>query len=293
MISIIIVHYNTFDLTFACVASCHEFIRSDFEIILVDNGSGEKSLDGLLKTFPDTKYIDANGNVGFSKGNNLGIQKAKGEYILLLNSDCELIEDSVTKSVNCLSNHPDVGVLTCTLTFADGIRQNNFQSFPSIAGDWLEGSRLFKLIDKTKFASSYENRLLDPTKDHYCNWVWGAFFLFRKSDLDLLKEKHLSERFFMYGEDMEWCWQFAEIGKKAYYFSGTSVVHHMGQSNFGGNTKKWLTIVGNEIKTIRYFKGGLYTFFFRVFRGFKYSMTFRKPKENWYFVKLYFFRSYK
>lgn len=282
MVSIIIVHYNTFDLTYACVASCHTFIQSDFEIILVDNGSSEKSLDELLNKFPDTKYIDADGNIGFSKGNNLGIQKAQGEYILLLNSDCELTEDSITKSVNCLSSHPEVGVLTCALTFADGTRQNNYQSFPSIAGDWLEGFRLFKLMNKNKFASSYENRLLDPTKDHYCNWVWGAFFLFRKSDLDQLKKKQLSDRFFMYGEDMEWCWQFAEIGKRCYYFSGTTAIHHMGQSSFGSNNKKWKTIIGNEIKTVRHFKGRFYTFFFRIMRIIKYLFSSNRKMIRYY-----------
>ena len=282
MVSIIIVHYNTFDLTFACVASCYKHIVSDFEIILVDNGSSEKSLDELLTTFQRVKYVDAGGNIGFAKGNNLGIQAAKGEYILLLNSDCELTEDSITPSINYLKTHNEIGVLTCSLSFADGVKQNNFQSFPSIAGDLLEATRLFKLMNKEKFAAKYENRLLDSSKNRYCDWVWGAFFLFRKTDLLQLQKKQLSDRFFMYGEDMEWCWQFAELGKKTFYFAETVVVHHMGQSNFGSNNKKWRTIIRNEIQTVRYFKGNFYTFFFRVIRALKYLFSPNRSLAKFY-----------
>ena len=281
VVSIIIVHYNTFDLTKACIASCMKHVASPFEIILVDNGSEEKPLDGILAEFPDVKYIDAGGNIGFAKGNNLGIKEAKGEFILLLNSDCELTEDSVTKSVDQLRKMPDVGVLTCSLSFPDGEKQNNYQSFPSVSGDLLEMTRLFKL-NKQRFASKYENRLLDSRENHYCDWVWGAFFLFRKSDLELLKEKQLNTSFFMYGEDMEWCWQFAKIGKRSYYFSETTVIHHMGKSNFGNNEKKWKTIIGNEIQTVRYFKGPFYTFFFRFFRSCKYYLSSNRSMAKFY-----------
>ncbi len=286
MVSIIIVHYNTFDLTYACIESCLKYIESEHEVILVNNGSTEKPLDKLIQAFPNTKIIDAGGNIGFAKGNNLGIDAAQGDYILLLNSDCELTEDAVTKSVNRLKNHPEIGVLSCALRFPDGTLQNNFQSFPSITADFLEASRFFKFMKKEKFAAKYENRLLNPDQNHYCNWVWGAFFLFRKADLQLLKEMQLSNRFFMYGEDMEWCWQFAKIGKKVYYFAETSVIHHMGQSNFGNDDKKWRTIIGNEIETVRYFQGRLYTFFFRTMRYLKYILSPNRKLAKFYLKSL-------
>ena len=282
MVSIIVVHYNTFDLTKACIASCVKHVQSPFEMILVDNGSEEKPLDELLIEFPDVKYIRSGGNIGFAKGNNLGIDEAKGEFILLLNSDCELTEDSVTKSMTQLKKIPDVGVLACSLIFPDGETQNNYQSFPSVKADLLEATRLFKLMNKERFATQYENRLLDNRKNHYCDWVWGAFFMFRKSDLELLKEKQLNASFFMYGEDMEWCWQFAKIGKRSYYFSETTVIHHMGKSNFGNNDKKWKTIIGNEIQTVRYFKGPFYTFFFRAFRSLKYLLSPNRSLAKFY-----------
>lgn len=290
MVSILIVHYNTFDLTFACVASCYAHLQKEaFEVLLVNNGSEEKPLTELIAAFPDVQLIESGGNIGFAKGNNLGIAAAKGEFILLLNSDCELTSDVLTPLVQVLQQKSDVGVLTCQLRYADGVQQNNYQSFPSISGDVLEFTRLFKLMNREKYATRYENRLLDPNSNHYCDWVWGAFFLFRKADLMAFEHQQLSDRFFMYGEDMEWCWQFLQSEKRSYYCAEIAVVHHMGKSNFGTNTKKWDTIIGNEIRTIRQFKGRFYTFFFRFFRAVKYALSFQKPKENWYFVKRYLF----
>ncbi len=292
MVSIVVVHYNTYDLTYACVASCFQFIPEEtFEIILVNNGSDEKPLDQLLEAFPSVKYVDAAGNIGFSKGNNLGIQSAEGDFILLLNSDCELKEDSVSEAVKVLETNNDIAIITTRLEFENGIPQNNYQSFPSISGDLLELSRFFKLMNQNKYASNYENRLLDPSENHFCDWVWGAFFMFRKSDLTQLENQQLSDRFFMYGEDTEWCWQFKQLNKRCFYLSSSVTIHHMGQSNFGDSSKKWKTIIGNEILTVRKFRGSFYTFFFRSIRGLKYMLTFRK--QNWFFTKLYLFQSFK
>src|SRR5881394_3096476 len=137
--SIIIINYNTFNLTSDCIRSVILFTKDvDYEIILVDNASVERDPEHFLKEFPGIILIKSPGNGGFAYGNNLGIGKASGEYILLLNSDTILQEDSISKSLNYLRNYKNAGVLGCRMTFIDGSIQYTARKFRSISWELLD-----------------------------------------------------------------------------------------------------------------------------------------------------------
>ena len=123
-VSVIIINYNTRQLTSDCIQSVIKYTAgSTYEIILVDNASSECDPEIFSAQFPSIKLIKSTINGGFAYGNNLGIEQAVGEYILLLNSDTILQEDSIGKTVAAMEMHPEAGVLGCRMVFPDGTLQ--------------------------------------------------------------------------------------------------------------------------------------------------------------------------
>lgn len=278
-LSIIIVHYNTFELTQKCIASIYAYTRNSFEVIVVNNSDTDRPIEELKTEFPEITIIHPNENLGFAKGNNLGIQQAKGRYILLLNSDTELTSNSIDASLEILEKNDSIGVVSIRLNYPDGKPQANCQSFPSISGELLELTRLFKLFNRNWYAQKFNNSLLNLNESHYCDWVWGAFFLFRKNDLQKLKNKQLNDAYFMYGEDMEWCYQFKEIGLKCYYNASNSIIHYVGQSDFGTDSKKNQVMIQNELTFIKKYKGAFYCSCLKRYKAIKFRIqSFKSPE---------------
>lgn len=231
-VSIIIVNYNTFELTCACIASIARFTRNiSYEIILVDNASKECTPDLFGEKFPFIKLIKNPVNSGFAGGNNLGIENAAGNIILLLNSDIVLTENSILKCVDFLKNNSGVGVVTCMLKFPDGSIQKQCQRFPSIILTLIELSRIHKLIPQPKRGILMANGFFNHQTSIYCDSVWGAFFMFPRKLLEGFKERKLPEQFFMYAEDLMWCYEIKKMKYKIYYNADTSVIHYMGASS--------------------------------------------------------------
>ena len=143
-LSIIIINYNTFQLTCNCIQSIKEKLHDlTYEIILVDNDSSECDPNLFLKKFPDIRLIVSAENTGFTGGNNIGIAKAKGEYILLLNSDTELINNAPKICYDYMQQHPEVGMTTAQLIYPDGKIQYNCRRFRTISWELLE---IFRFI---------------------------------------------------------------------------------------------------------------------------------------------------
>jgi len=226
-VSIIIINYNTCELTTQCIRSILNYVKNvQYEIIVVDNASPNENPDLLLETFPSIKLIKSIENLGFSKGNNLGILQAKGEYILLLNSDTYLIEDCVSSVLNAFKRLKNPGALSVHIQYPDGRFQHTARSFRTIKGEILDLCRPFiRFIPYRQRAKMLLNQHFNGDFDTEADWVSGAFMMFEKSILDNLPNKKLDERFFMYGEDMLWCFQFKQIGKVNYFISYSKVVH--------------------------------------------------------------------
>ncbi len=231
-VSIIIVNYNTFELTCSCIQSVIQFTKDcSYEIILVDNASAECSADLFLQKFSTVKLIKSPVNRGFTGGNNLGLESAKGENFLLLNSDVILTGDSVSKCLNVLKNNEKIGLVTCMLKYPNGTIQNQCQRFPSIGRTIIELFRIHKLIPQPKRGLIMGNGFCDHKASMYCDSVWGAFFMFPRKVLEKFDGIKLPGEFFMYAEDLLWCYKIRKMGYSIYYNSETSVIHYMGASS--------------------------------------------------------------
>jgi GT2 family glycosyltransferase len=211
---------------------------------LVDNASTECDPQTFKDAYPDLKLIRSEVNLGFAKGNNLGIKQAAGEYILLLNSDTELIEDSVSKSIAYADQLKDLGALSCKLIHPDGRHQSVAQRFPSVRYLLFERLRINKLLSKKKVGRILLGAFFKHDENLEVDWVWGAFFLFKRDSLKLLENGQLNDEYFMYFEDMQWCLDFKRNGLKNYYFAETSVIHKMG----GSNARKFQLLSENKTR---------------------------------------------
>jgi GT2 family glycosyltransferase len=216
-LSIIIVNYNTKNLLQKCLESVfHSTTNFQFEVIVSDNGSKDGSVEMVRQNFSKVKMIENIANLGFSKGNNVAIKQASGRYVLLLNSDTEVKPDTFDLSVKYLDEHPDVGILGCKVLLPDGTLDKACRrKFPN---PWNSFLRLFGL----KRFSDY-NIEAPIDQEIEVDAVMGAYLMIRRSVIG--KIGMLDEDYFMYGEDLDWCWQAKAAGFKVVYYPAAEITH--------------------------------------------------------------------
>jgi GT2 family glycosyltransferase len=271
--SIIIVNYNTFTLTCNCIESIREKSSGfDFEIILVDNGSTDHKAKEFKVRYPEINLITNESNLGFSKAVNQGIEYAIGEFILLINSDCILENNAIGICIDFLKKNPGLGVVTGKLISPDGTFQNNCQRIPSVKLKLIELLRLQKLLSREKAGELLLGPFFQYDRVVYPDWIWGTFFMFHRRLLNLLPENKLSDRFFLYGEDYEWCMNFRHYKIKVSYNPDAEIVHLMSQSM--GDKNHLMDVNVNElldthfsgfervlIKTLNFLLCGRYSYY--------------------------------
>lgn len=273
MVSIIVINYNTFELTTACLRSIFAFTHKvPFEVILVDNASTERDPKEFLTEFPAIKLIVSEVNLGFAGGNNLGITHATGDYLLLLNSDTAFTEDSVSIALQELLQSPGVGFLGCRMIYPDGRVQYTARRFRTITWELLDLFRFIPACMPYEWrAANLLGKYFRHDKPLECDWLNGAFLLFRRDLLRSFQAGKLDDRFFMYAEDQLWCEQAKDLGYHNFFTPATTIIHvNSGSSSIRKQLSNRQTMFRHELMIMRQRKGmGLYYFAFAVLFGVK------------------------
>lgn len=234
-LSVVIVNYNVRYFIEQCLLSLRK-AESDIslEIIVVDNASTDGSCQMIRQNFPEITLIENTKNVGFSKANNQAIKQAKGQYILLLNPDTVVPEDTLPKCLNFMNQHSEVGGLTVKMIDGRGsYLPESKRGFPS---PWTAFYKIFgltSLFPHSKIFGQYYLGHLNPNEQHEIEILPGAFMFLRKSALD--KVGLLDEQFFMYGEDIDLSYRIIEAGYKNYYYPECKIIHYKGESTKKGS----------------------------------------------------------
>lgn len=232
-ISVIIVNYNVKELLEQCINSIFPASQDlNVEIIVVDNNSFDGSIEYLRSKFPDhprLKFIESPVNLGFAKANNLGALEASGEYLLILNPDTILQEDTLERSLQFYRSTPGIGAMTCKLILPDGkldlACRRSFPT-PSVAVYRILG--LSRIFPKSKTFGKYNLTYLDENSTYEVDAIVGAFMLIKKDVYE--KVKGFDEDYFMYGEDLDLCFRIKKEGYKIFYYPDTSIIHYKGES---------------------------------------------------------------
>lgn len=278
-VSIVVVNYKTFSLTCDCIRAVIDHTKDiTYEIVLVDNGSTDEESKAFSLQSPPVVYIRSNENLGFAKGNNLGILRSTGEYILLLNSDTVLLNNAVALARDVFEKDPSVGVVSGQLLYPDGRQQAVAGRFPLLSRVLKDLFRITKSYDRATRARYFLGAEWDYNKPVEADWVWGAFLMFRKDDLRLFPNGKLHDDFFMYFEDVQWCYHFSRVlKKKVLYDPVPKATHFIGQS---GSTvtdaeKYFKVILPNEHRWMRKTRGFFYTSFHYFLKGLYYFSLLR------------------
>ena len=229
-ISVIIVSWNVRDFLKKCLSSIYrQASKVNFEAIVVDNGSADSSADMVRGEFPQATLIAANGNLGFAKANNAGLQRATGRYILFLNPDTEIFADTLARIVAAMDAHPEWSALGCKLVFEDGTLQESCRHFPSLFTDLMENLYLDWLFPKSPFFNYYRMPSWPYDRTSVVDVPYGACLAVGRSVLDRVGP--MDEKFFMYYDEIDLCRRIKRDKGSVWYVPDIEVIHHGNKSS--------------------------------------------------------------
>lgn len=229
-LSVIVVNYNVEHFLEQCLLSVQLAINGiNAEVWVVDNNSVDGSVEMVRTRFPWVKLIASRENLGFSRGNNLAITQSAGEYVLLLNPDTVVEEDTFSKVITFMDAHPEAGGLGVKMIDGNGkFLPESKRGLPTPRVAFYKIFGLAALFPKSRKFGRYHLGFLSNDEVHEIEILSGAFMFMRKSALD--KVGMLDEDFFMYGEDIDLSWRLIQGGYKNYYFPETRIIHYKGES---------------------------------------------------------------
>jgi N-acetylglucosaminyl-diphospho-decaprenol L-rhamnosyltransferase len=225
-VAIILVSWNTRDLTLQCLASLPEAIGSYASTIwVVDNASHDDSVLAIQTQFPDVHIIANSENVGFAAANNQAIHSSSSRYMLLLNTDTIAQPGSIAALVRYADEHPRAGMVGPMLLNPDGSYQGSFADQPTILSELLSASGLGVRI----FGPWFPNRSPQQAqRDQPAGYIQGACMLVRRAAVEQVGV--MDEHYFMYSEEPDWCLRLARSGWEIWYMPAAQITHYGGQS---------------------------------------------------------------
>lgn len=228
-LSIVIVSWNVADFLKKCLESIYKN-QGDLklEVIVVDNGSKDNTINMIKKYFPQVILIANDKNLGFAAGNNKGILKSRGEYILALNPDTEILRDALPMMIRFMARKSNVGICGCRHRNPDFTLQPSVRQFPTASALFFIGIKLAKIFPNIPPVWHYLQRGLDYKLAQPVDQVAGSCFLIRRQ---MINEIGLfDENFFIWFEEVDLCQRAKAAGWQVWYIPDAEIIHYGGQS---------------------------------------------------------------
>lgn len=262
-LSIAVVNWNARDHLHRCVRSIYDQTRSIcFEILIVDNGSTDGSAQMVDREFPEAWLIQNQANRGFSRATNQALQVSRGRYVLLLNPDTLILDGALDKMIQYADGHPEIGALGCRLLTSDeSIDLRCARRWPTLWSELCDKTGLATRFPASRIFGWYQLGYWDHAHSREVEALSGACLMVRREALEQVGL--LDERFYMYGEDIDWCYRIQQVGWKVLYFAGAEVIHVGGGSS--STVKEELDMVALDSRWL----------FFRKHYGAPYALAFK------------------
>jgi len=231
-LSIIILNYNTKTLLEKCLRSVLKAKPAEFswEIIVVDNASSDGSPIMVAKQFPQVILMTSQRNLGFSGGNNLGLRRAKGKFVLFLNSDTEVTKDAFSQILCFVEGDKQIGAATPkTMLVSGGMDPDCHRGFPTPWASFCYFSGLEKLFPTSRLFGQYHQHYLDLNQPHQIDAGFGTFMIVRRNVLEQVGG--WDESYFFYGEDLDLFYRIKNAGWKVMFYPKVLLYHHKGASS--------------------------------------------------------------
>lgn len=255
-VSIVIVNWNTCQITCDCLKSVYDQTRNiNFEVIVVDNASTDGSVEMIKNKFPQVILIENNENRGFAAANNQGMRIANGRYVLLLNSDTIILDNAIGKAISFADAHPEAAVVSCRVLNPDRTVQQTCFMFPSVLNMFLSSTYLYKFFPRSKFFGREQMAWWDRNDIREVDVVTGCFMLVRREAIKQVGM--MNEQFFIYGEETDWCYRFRQAGWKVLFNPYGHIIHHGSTSSRQVKAKMRLQLSGSILLFLKKHKGRL------------------------------------
>ncbi len=294
----IIVTFNSSHFIEVCLQSILKQIKGmDYELIIIDNASKDKTCSLIEERFPEALLVRNHSNEGFAKANNLALQRAIGDFILLINPDTEWKKGELQEAIQFLIDHPEIEALGCRLILEDGSWQKSHGNFPTLIREIKEALYLPRIFPQSQWMRGVyvyqDNR--DPVP---VDWISGTFFLFKKEILTEVGT--FDEHYFMYYEDIDLSKRIREKGKEIYYFPKIEIAHYQrvgsvidyGESPYIYYNKFFGSNFAEILRYILLLKSFLRVWFFLSLSFFSKKVVFReKLRSNYNTFKYHLFEA--
>jgi len=240
----IIVNYNTANLLQKCIQSlCKAASEISMNVVIVDNASSDNSVSLLQRDFSDYKLIINDKNVGFGRANNQCIPFVKGRYVLLLNTDAFVSEETINKTIQYMDSNQRCGILGVKLLGRDGELQPSCRYFPTPFTIFLQRTGLKKFFKEIQLV---DDMAWGHDAARQCDWVPGCYYLIRREVVETIGL--FDSRYFLYYEEVDHCFATKKAGWEVHFFSDTSVVHIGGES---AKSEGGLTSSGRQLEALQ------------------------------------------
>ncbi len=265
-ISILTVSWNVRELLRQCLRSIRQQTaegKRQVEIIIVDNASSDGSVEMLRNEFPDTRVVANSENIGFTRGNNLALAMAHGRYLFLLNPDTQLRPNALETLTAYMDAHPRIGIVGPQLYYADGSLQSSRRRFPTLATAFLESTKLQQWFPQNRVLARYY--MLDTRDDETqeVDWINGSAMFVRREAYDQVGG--FDEGFFMYSEELDWCYRIKQAGWKIIYLPAAQVTHYEGKSSEQVIAQRDIYFHSSKIRFFRKYRGAIIAETLRAF----------------------------
>lgn len=267
-LTIVIVNWNTKDLLLKCLSSVYQSIKDlNYEVVVVDNASSDGSVEAVNKYFPQVKLIVNQENKGFAKANNQVLPFVSSRYVLLLNSDTQVVKGSIEALVSFMDHNPKAGVAAPQYLNEDGSKQNSFENFPSLISELLNKS-LLKVLFPQKYPSKRKTFDTPVAVDS----VIGACMLVRTEATT--KVGYLDEDYFFFLEETDWCYRMWQAGYQVFHVPQIKIYHLQGASKKKAPAMAWIEYYRSSYLFFKKNKNNQIWLFFRFFKPVKLGLNF-------------------
>ncbi len=261
-LSIIVVSWNVRDFLAACLDSIRAGAGDlSLEVIVVDSASTDDTVTVLRERYPWVRLLAQPQNVGFTRGNNIGLQAAAGRHVMLLNPDTEIIGTAFVEMVNTLDRDPAVGVVGPRTLNSDGSTQSTRRRFPTLLTAIFESTWLQRFAPRHVLDRYYARDIADAaTAD--VDWVQGSALMARREVYARIGP--LDEQYVMFSEELDWCKRARDAGWRVVYVGSATIIHHGGKSTDQVAASKHIYFQQSKIRYFRKFHGPLAAFCLRI-----------------------------
>ncbi|MDA8174672.1 MAG: glycosyltransferase family 2 protein [Nitrospiraceae bacterium] len=246
-ISFIVVSWNAKEYLYKCLASIEkEAAGHRSEVIVVDNASSDGSQAMVRERFPQVKLIISRENLGFAKANNIGIRQSRGKYLALINSDVEVLPGCIGLMTGYMEEHGKTGILGPQILDTHKNVQRSCMGFPTLWNSFCRALALDTIFPKSRLFGGFELTYWPHNSTREVDIINGCFWLVRRSALQQVGV--LDERFFIYGEDKDWCRRFWAQGWKIVYLHRACAIHYGGASSSNAPVKFFIEMNRANLK---------------------------------------------